>query len=870
MRIAAAFHQIDERLPAFFVFFAIVDVQCAFFDDRFGVQRFEILIQQSFFAGMLVHQRFQFGDFGLNLFVFRQLFAHAADLLRRTDQVFFGQVFVNAAEDVFDRFAADAFAQQTLEFRIRAFHFAEVRLGALQLHIEARQHGEQIERPRRHDGVAAAGRLVDVFFDDDAEPARALKLSANAFVITFHAFVAVHVAPRLLRDRRRQIGPVLALGLHQMASDAFFAENRAFVVFFVHLKRRIDEQRHPVARVEPEDPVFDAAFFDREVRFADRVLLVIANPFEDARRLHRHGHEAPRREMQIARAVAQMEHRNRFFVQFARDIAFDELLDRLVFAELHAQEIFHRLRDQIAEFAGQEFRDRTDDIDFLLFDPTVGMVEQFLREIADQIVGVAAFHQAGNDFGDVRHADHVPVIRFVAFVIDLLVAARQNLAVAFEDRAERVQNLGKHAVDPVVLTVQDFVEVFVELDHLLGAFHVGAQPVFGHFGFDVRVLFLLFGNEGTLRVAQTFVRLLFGRFDIARNPQQRLAQIFDVGLDHLEQREAFFRIDQTRHVERTLLRTQEAAADLLGETLHHLARKLLLHLDIFFARPRQECLLQFDVHADALHLDHVRVAEALAVLVTRNRFRHPGLERLQHRIRIEHQLLRETFDFFLIRRVLEHFLHLLEQAVREVGGHLLDRQHRGRSAYDVVIVVRRIRLRHLRDIRADVADIVVDREFFAGSFFFARHKVGDILRRHVHAVIVRVLQKFAFGVGRGDQMAQVKRRQRRIHGQNAAVLLLEPLAARVDIHPVIEFLERGIAVLADVFARMFAEAFVRQIDVRRKQIAQHIESVHAARAVVAFDQPADDVRDIEERTAARTAGQTRQQEHGQFLVGADR
>ncbi|MNI96637.1 hypothetical protein D3C73_1551340 [compost metagenome] len=56
----------------------------------------------------------------------------------------------------------------------------------------------------------------------------------------------------------------------------------------------------------------------------------------------------------------------------------------------------------------------------------------------------------------------------------------------------------------------------------------------------------------------------------------------------------------------------------------------------------------------------------------------------------------------------------------------------------------------------------MDGEFFPGGFFLAGHKVRDVLRRNVHAIVIRVLQQLALRVGRGDQMAEIKRRQRRV------------------------------------------------------------------------------------------------------------
>lgn len=221
------------------------------------------------------------------------------------------------------------------------------------------------------------------------------------------------------------------------------------------------------------------------------------------------------------------------------------------------------------------------------------------------------------------------------------------------------------------------------------------------------------------------------------------------------------------------------------------------------ARARNVCS-RLRIHIDDLHFDNIVIVQALAVLEARQRLRHARFKCLHHRVEIDAQLAGELLDLLLARRLLEHLLHLLEQTVPEIGRHLFDRQDGRRRADDVVFVIGRIRPVHLGDIRTDIADIVVNREFLAGLLLLARHEVGDVLGRHVHAVVVRVLQQLPFRVRRRDQMAQIERRQRRIDRQDVAVFLPEALAAAVDVHPVIKLLERGVAVLLDIFARMLA------------------------------------------------------------------
>ncbi|MNJ37408.1 hypothetical protein D3C77_322250 [compost metagenome] len=410
-------------------------------------------------------------------------------------------------------------------------------------------------------------------------------------------------------------------------------------------------------------------------------------------------------------------------------------------------------------------------------------------------------------------------------MIDLLLAARQNVPVLGKNRAQRVQNFRKYAVNPVVLLIQQLVQVLVKFDHLLRALHVRMQPIFMNFRFDISVFLLLLGDECALRVAQLLVGMILRRFDIARNAQQVLAQRLDVGQKHFQQAEAFFRVDQTGHIERTLLRMEEQAADLLAELLQHLAGQLLLRLDIFLSRPGQESLLQLRIHVHDLGLHHIGKAQPFAVLIAGQRLGNAGLERLDHALEVDAQLAGKRLDIFLARRMLEHFLHFAEQTVRQIRRHFFDRQHRRGGPDNVVFIVRRIHLVHLRDVRANIADIVMNRKFLARLLLFTRHKVRNVLGGDVHAVVIGVLQQLALGIRRRDQVAQIERRQRGINGQNVAVLLLEPLIAAVHVHPVIQLFQRRIAVLLDILARMLAQALVGQVDVWREQVTKRIHPI---------------------------------------------
>ncbi|MNB80700.1 hypothetical protein D3C75_274670 [compost metagenome] len=345
-------------------------------------------------------------------------------------------------------------------------------------------------------------------------------------------------------------------------------------------------------------------------------------------------------------------------------------------------------------------------------------------------------------------------------MVGLLITVQQDITILLKNRTQRAQNLREHPVNPAILFIQQLKQILVELDHLLCPLHIGMQPVLVDFGFNIGIFLLFLGDKSAPRIAQLLLRAVLRRLNITRQPQQALAQRFDIGLDQLQNTEALLGIEQPRHIERTLLRMQEDPLQLLAEPSGNFAGQLLLSLDIFFTRTGQEALLQLGIHINNLVLNDIGVAQPLAVLIARQRFRYAGFKGFDHRIEVDAQLAGEFLDILLARSLLEHLVHFVEQAVGQIGSHLFNRQHGRRSPDNVVFIIGRICLVHLRDVGPDVADIVMDGEFLAGGFFLAGHKVRDVLRCYVHAVVVSILQKLALGIRCGDQMAQVKWRQR--------------------------------------------------------------------------------------------------------------
>ncbi|MNX39207.1 hypothetical protein D3C86_695590 [compost metagenome] len=374
------------------------------------------------------------------------------------------------------------------------------------------------------------------------------------------------------------------------------------------------------------------------------------------------------------------------------------------------------------------------------------MIQQLLREVADQIIHILRFHEVAHHLRNIRHTDDIPVIRLVPLVILLLFPVQKDVSIFGKNRIQRVQNFREHIVNPGILLVQQIVQVLVKFNHLLRAFHIGMQPVFIDLRFNICVLLLVFGYEGALGIAQLLVRLVSSRFNVARNPRQVLAERLDVGEEHLKQTEAFLGIDQTRDIEWTLLRMQEQPADLVRELPYNFTGQLLLRLNVFLAGPGEEILLQLGVHIDYLLLDHIVVAQAFTVLVARERLGYAGLKRLDHRIQVDAKLAGELLHVVLRWRFLEHFLHFAEQAESQISGHLLDRKDRGRGPDDVVFIVGRIQLVHLRNIRTNVADVVMDGKFLARLLLLTGHKVCNILRRDIHAVVIGILKQLAFSI----------------------------------------------------------------------------------------------------------------------------
>ncbi|MNC06682.1 hypothetical protein D3C75_542020 [compost metagenome] len=197
---------------------------------------------------------------------------------------------------------------------------------------------------------------------------------------------------------------------------------------------------------------------------------------------------------------------------------------------------------------------------------------------------------------------------------------------------------------------------------------------------------------------------------------------------------------------------QEDALQLFTETSHNFARQLLFRFDIFFTGTSQEVLLQLCIHAYHLILNNIGMAQAFAVLVAWQRLRHTGFKRLDHTVEINPQLTCEFLYILLTRGLLEHFFHFIKQAESQVSRHFLNRKHSRRGTDNVVFIVSWVGLVHLRNVGADITDIVMDGEFFTRLFFFTRHKVRDVLRRYVHTVIVRILQQLTLGIRCRDQM----------------------------------------------------------------------------------------------------------------------
>ncbi|MNC06681.1 hypothetical protein D3C75_542010 [compost metagenome] len=122
-------------------------------------------------------------------------------------------------------------------------------------------------------------------------------------------------------------------------------------------------------------------------------------------------------------------------------------------AEFHHKEILHRTGNQIPKLIAKEFRNRADDINLLLFDPTSGMLQHFTGEVANQVVAVLLIHDLGDGRRNIRHVHNVPIISFVSFIVCLLFAIDKDVPVLGKNRAKRTKNLCKHTVNPAVLIV---------------------------------------------------------------------------------------------------------------------------------------------------------------------------------------------------------------------------------------------------------------------------------------------------------------------------------------------------------------------------------------------------------------------------------
>ncbi|MNW60712.1 hypothetical protein D3C74_387190 [compost metagenome] len=78
-----------------------------------------------------------------------------------------------------------------------------------------------------------------------------------------------------------------------MTTNAFFVQNGTFITFLIYFERCIHKEWYPVAGIQPEDPVTHFTFLHGKMRFAYRIVLIIANPFQNAWRLCRYGYKSP-------------------------------------------------------------------------------------------------------------------------------------------------------------------------------------------------------------------------------------------------------------------------------------------------------------------------------------------------------------------------------------------------------------------------------------------------------------------------------------------------------------------------------------------------------------------------------------------------
>ncbi|MNO56194.1 hypothetical protein D3C76_467050 [compost metagenome] len=157
--------------------------------------------------------------------------------------------------------------------------------------------------------------------------------------------------------------------------------------------------------------------------------------------------------MQAARAVAKVEGRHSLFIQFTGNNPLNELIQRLLMAEFHHKEIFHRTGDQIPELITKELRNRTDDINLLLLNPTSGMLQHFTGEVANQVVAVFLIHDFGDGRRNIRYVNNVPIISFVSFIICLLFTINKDVTILGKNRAKCTKNLRKHTINPAILIV---------------------------------------------------------------------------------------------------------------------------------------------------------------------------------------------------------------------------------------------------------------------------------------------------------------------------------------------------------------------------------------------------------------------------------
>ncbi|MNE50652.1 hypothetical protein D3C81_1542340 [compost metagenome] len=81
------------------------------------------------------------------------------------------------------------------------------------------------------------------------------------------------------------------------------------------------------------------------------------------------------------------------------------------------------------------------------------MIQQFRGEVADEIINILLIHNTADNLRNIRHTDDIPVVGFVALMIQLLLTARQNIAILGEDGAESIQYFCEHTINTIVFPI---------------------------------------------------------------------------------------------------------------------------------------------------------------------------------------------------------------------------------------------------------------------------------------------------------------------------------------------------------------------------------------------------------------------------------